>query len=230
MKLISLHPTPLFADNGEKFVKDANRWIRDVNCPTKRRYRLAPADELEMLREIMLQVQTRLCPQTTWLSPDPRDTTEKALRWDSPQAANRLELRVSPSVIDGGLTITLSAGFLPEVSDLMAQGHGFSDALQISSQANGERKLCFWRLAPITVADGFSKKEQHLGQMNIFRLDMCDCNKRRHLTHLDYKAPCLDGKERYFPDYLYPRPERGGLVDDIVRVTQGFLVAAGIAS
>lgn len=230
MKLVSFKSTPLFADNGQTFVNRANRWMGDFNS-AKQQYRLDPADELEMLQEIMLRVQARLRPQTTWLSLDPHNTTEKALRWDSPRAADRLELRVSPSVADGGLTFTLSAGFLPEVCDLEAQGHSFGEALRISSQAHSEHQLCFWHLAPITVTDGFSKKGEHLGEMNIFRLDACGCDQRSHLTYLDHQAPCLDGKERYFPDYLYSwqRPERGGLVDDIVRVTQGFLVAAGIA-
>lgn len=223
--------TPLFADDGQTFVRRAQRWMDDVNDSTKQRYRLNPADELEMLQEIMLQVQAGLRPQTTWLSPDPRDTTEKVLRWDSSQATNRLELRARASVTDGGLSFTLSAGFLPEVADFEAEGHGLSEAMRLAMQAYYERKLCFWHLAPITETGGLSKGEQHLGQMDIFRLDMCGCAERLHMTYLDHEAACLDGKERYLPDYFYSwqRPSRGQLVADIIRVTQDFLVAAGIA-
>lgn len=221
MKLVNYRPTPLFVDGGRRYVNNA--------AQHPHRYRLAPADELKIAADIMLRVQARLWPQTTWIC-DQFNTTTAVLRWDNHRADNRLELCVDIFEEGGGILISLSSKFMPDICRLVIQGCDFETARQNWLRARSESMLCFWRLAPITET-GNGKAQRHLGQLEIFRLVICGCAERLHMTLLDHSAGCLADRDRYFPDCfgLGQRPTQSMIVDDVVKVTQGFLIAAGIA-
>jgi hypothetical protein len=216
------HTTQQLTDVYAEYIEEDRRFI--ATCDDYR-YRHDPANDVEMLEQIMTEVQQHLRPLTPWMQD--RFRPNITLRWDSPRASDRLELRAFACTFGGGVQIGLSTAFHPTRDELVSWGYNLEERLKYRTDFTKE--LHTWSIKPLLPRDCTdSYKDANPGDLIICGHDYGSLISKHTLFDLDYTHLTLDGAPRYDVSTGRHNPwatpaKRGSFTDSVATITQDYL-------